>query len=214
MAAKTKRFAEKPSEGDLPDTTRKWYAQTDPLACLPTSLKVALDDLGHRQQTKPPVPRLSVSKLNTLCGRTGGGVTIPTSIGLDIVANALDKELKESRLRADYSASATWDDLKEDVGEAQGSYPVVTLGPSYFSDPVVSIKGSGNGAGFHHSLLVVAAQSDVVLFDPLLKAQYPTEHQKYLVQMPRTRFLDHWETDVYGTERMTIVPKESGLSAF
>lgn len=210
-----RRFEDKPATmAELRIMSEGLQGQRADADCYPVCIKNVLDEYYGRMHIPPDVHRVALNQLNKACGLQGR--YRPTSLPLDILAAETSSLVAPARIQPVHreGARSDWSRLKEVCGDSERSYPVVTMGPDFFHDPATPYRVRGELSSWHHGCVVLAADDDVFLFDPLAKRSYPREPAKYLLHLPRTRFLTLWGADPYLNELLWFEPTEEGLLAY
>lgn len=212
-----KRCNPKPPATEIEEVVQETFqGQREATDCTPACLKSAADELYERI-TAPADPHpVSYGDITDACGWSAD---MPlTELDVEGLKKEMDPLVGEASVLTQFSKSpgSDIDALQGVLGDDPSSYPIVVLGPNYFSGDEIPYRVRGVPETRHHSVVVVRLEEDSVeVYDPLARYKSPQDAPgEWLVTLPRVRFMNVWENEHFPRETFWFTIREGGLDVY
>lgn len=205
-----------PADAIIDEVVANFQPQREPTGCMPACLKNVLDEFYGRIQKPQDPNRVPYRELNKACGRSQANPL--TQLGAVGLKQELDPIVADAGVVADFKDGHGTDYkvIPAVIADNTASYPIITLGPSYFGDDVLPYRTRGRPETVYHSVIgLEAGDEELTLYDPFARFKSPEDAPTdWVISLPRVSFMQHWDNDRFPRETLWFRLREGGLDAY
>lgn len=207
----------KPAADDLIDeVVADFQPQRSDTDCTPACLKNVLDEFYGRIRRPEEPHRIPYRKLTDACDWSG---SLPlTRMGAEGLKKELDELVAEARVVTEFvdGHDTDYKIVPSIIADDASSYPIITLGPSYFDEDALPYRTRGLPETFHHSVVgLEAGDEEVRLYDPFARFKSPEDAPTdWVISLPRVSFMQHWDNDRFPRETLWFRFREGDIDAY